>query len=91
MNNMVMLIGRISEIGDSFIHIKNVDLENKEQTFLIRVNENIIKNIKEYCKNGDLIGIKGRLVDISGTTYVDADKVSFLASTKKEDPNKNEI
>lgn len=54
----------------------------------------IATNTSEYCKQGDIVGIKGRLQthsydDENGTkkyvTEVIAEKVTFLSSAKKEE------
>ena len=39
----------------------------------------------EYCKKGDLVGIKGRLQCTDSKLEVIAEKVSFLSSSKKDD------
>lgn len=54
--------------------------------------EGIAKHTCEYCKKGDLVGVKGRLqtrsYEVEGETkYISeviVDKVSFLASKKSE-------
>ena len=54
----------------------------------------IAENVVEYCKKGDVVGVKGRLQTSSyekdnKTIYtmdVVAEKVSFLSSRKKEEP-----
>lgn len=49
----------------------------------------IAKNTAEYCKKGDVIGVKGRIqttnVDDKIVMEVVAEKVSFLSSRKEED------
>ena len=54
----------------------------------------IASNTEEYCRKGDMIGIKGRIQTSSyeledGTkrkvTEIIAEKVTFLSSNKKED------
>lgn len=55
----------------------------------------IAENTTEYCRKGDVVGVKGRLQTnnvanddgeiIGKTTNVIAEKVSFLSSSKKED------
>jgi single-strand DNA-binding protein len=49
----------------------------------------IAENVAEYCKKGDLVGIKGRIqteiVEDHKTTNVIAEKVTFLSSKGKED------
>lgn len=56
----------------------------------------IAENTSEYCKTGDVIGVKGRLQtrlidNEEGTKYkkveVIADKVTFLSSSKNENNN----
>lgn len=39
----------------------------------------------EYCKKGDLVGIRGRLQCTDSKLEVIAEKVSFLSSSKKDD------
>ncbi len=49
----------------------------------------IAENVAEYCKKGDLVGVKGRvqteMVGDHKTTQVIAEKVTFLSSKSKED------
>ena len=52
----------------------------------------VAENTAEYCKKGDLVGIKGRIQtrsyeqedDIKYVTEVIAEKVTFLSSKRKE-------
>ena len=53
----------------------------------------IAENTAEYCRQGDLVGVKGRIQrkgnDYTANGYpileIIADKVTFLSSAKKED------
>lgn len=49
----------------------------------------IAENVAEYCKKGDLVGIKGRLqteiVEDKKITRVIAEKVTFLSSKSKDE------
>lgn len=46
----------------------------------------IAENTAEYCKKGDVVGVKGRLQCLSGNELqVVAEKISFLSSRKEED------
>ena len=53
----------------------------------------IAESTAEYCKKGDLIGVKGRvqtdLYEVDGEkkkrTFVVADKITFLSSKSKDD------
>ena len=45
----------------------------------------IAENTAEYCKKGDVVGVKGRLQCLSGNELqLIAEKVSFLSSGKTE-------
>lgn len=48
----------------------------------------IATNVLEYCKKGDLVGIKGRLENKEDKLVLVAEKVTFLSSGKKD--NKEE-
>ena len=52
----------------------------------------IATNVSEYCKKGDIVGIKGRIqttvIEDKKYTEVVAEKVTFLSSGKKD--NKEE-
>lgn len=110
MLNQVVLVGRLtrnisvnkSENGIKVATIplaiprsfKNVD-GNYDTDFINCVSfDNIADNVKEYCKKGDIVGIKGRLQsrviekDEKEKEYVMdvvCEKVTFLSSKHKED------
>lgn len=44
----------------------------------------IAQNTAEYCKQGDLVGIKGTIKTTDGKIEIIAEKVSFLSSKKEE-------
>ncbi len=95
MINGYALVGRIARMLDDCIIIsvvrqyKNADGEYESDLFNIYSSENILKNTKEYCKVGDIIGVKGHMQSIEytkdSTTYrrirLLADKVTFLSSS----------
>jgi single-strand DNA-binding protein len=43
----------------------------------------IADNVTEYCKKGDLIGVKGRLEQQDNNVVVVAEKITFLSSKKE--------
>jgi single-strand DNA-binding protein len=61
---------------------KNVKGEYEEDVLEIFLNSEIAENTVEYCKKGDLIGVKGRLQN-NGTMIIVAEKVTFLSSREK--------
>ena len=108
MKNLVCLIGRLTDdpdvkktendknYGTITIAVQR-DFKNSDslyETDFIRcvLWNAIAKQVKEYCKKGDLVGVKGRIQNRSyeendETKYITeiiVDKVSFLASKKNE-------
>lgn len=46
----------------------------------------IAENTAEYCRTGDVVGVKGRLARLSGNELqVIAEKVTFLSSRKENE------
>lgn len=73
---------------------KNAEGEYETDFINIKVWDSIAENVKEYCKKGDIVGVKGRLQcsyyeEEDGTkvyrTEVIAEKVPFLSSRKSEE------
>lgn len=93
MLNQVVLVGRIEhmETVDEVTTVtivvprayKNVEGNYDSDHIPIQITGNIATNTLQYCKVGDLIGIRGTLrnVGISDKVEVVADKVTFLSST----------
>lgn len=87
MINQLILVGRITEIEqDNEIVVACSRAEKNEQgeyeTDFIKVylDDNILDGVKEYCKVGDLVGVKGR---IESGNIIKALKVSFLSTAKE--------
>lgn len=89
MLNQVVVVGRIVDIFDNQIVMniprsyKNEHGEYDTDTIPVKLTGNIFNNVKEYCKAGDLVGIKGVLESEGITIVVRGDKVTFLSSTKE--------
>ena len=93
MLNQVVLVGRIEsmETVDEVTTVtiivprayKNVDGNYDSDHIPIQITGNIATNTLQYCKVGDLIGVRGALrnVGISDKVEVVAEKVTFLSST----------
>lgn len=45
----------------------------------------LAENTAEYCRKGDLVGVKGRLESGNNGIELIAEKVTFLSSSKVED------
>lgn len=108
MVNTVMLVGRLAsepeikttETGKEIVRISvavNRSFKNPDGTYDTdfidcTLWDGLAKNLSEYCKKGDTIGIRGRLqvstYEKDGTKIkrvdVIAERVTFLGSTTKE-------
>lgn len=115
MLNQVVLVGRIAtnpeiketDNGKKLINMllavprsfKNMDGEYETDFLPCSLWEAVASNVNEYCKTGDMIGVKGRLVsniyekDDKKHYEIEliAEKVTFLSSKPKdeEEPKKN--
>ena len=94
MLNQTVLIGRIienEEEGNITIAVprcfKNEEGIYDTDNIKCRLMGQIEKNIKEWTKKGDLIGIKGRLQTEEGTLYVMAEKITSLSNGKEKNEN----
>ena len=115
MHNMVYLIGRLTqepelqkyEDGKEKLTInlavqrtfKNEDGVYEVDYLRVILWNALATHTCEYCKKGDLVGIKGRIQNrsyedeegnIKYITEVIADKISFLASPKSSEQSMNE-
>ena len=113
MLNQIVLVGRLvrdpelreSEGGKKFTNItlavprnyKNIDGEYETDFVDCRLWTGVAENTAEYCKKGDLLGVKGRIEtrqfekedEKKYLTEIIAEKVTFL-SNKRNDEKKDE-
>lgn len=102
MLNQIVMVGRLvsdpqineTENGRKVCNITlavSRSFKNKEGIYEtdfipVRLFTGIAETTTEYCKKGDLVGVKGRVERLSGEDLkIIADKVSFLSSKPKED------
>ena len=95
MMNQVLLVGRIAKLNEDTETLITLaisrNFKNKEgiyETDFIdcQLFGSVAESTKYYCKNGDIVGIKGRLQTDNEKMIVVADKVTFL-TTKKDNDN----
>ena len=88
MNN-VILVGRIISFEGNEVTVsitrnyKNEDGIYMSDSIPVRLSANIGEKMKEFCRIGDVIGVKGRLEN-RGEVVVMAEKVSFVSPKKPE-------
>ena len=103
MMNQIVLVGRLVkniEEGSKYITLacprsfKNAEGYYDTDFIDIKLFGTIVQSTMEYCRKGDLIGIKGRIEALSiddgdghytKKTEIVADKVTFLSSRKESE------
>lgn len=109
MLNQVVLVGRLvydldvkkSDNGKKYTLITLAiprsfkNMEGTYETDFIRclLWDNVAANTKEYCRNGDIVGLKGRLQSrniehgekVETVIEVVGEKVTFLSSSKSKE------
>jgi single-strand DNA-binding protein len=97
MLNQAVLVGRLNETPkyeegkNSIIMLsvprsyKNENGEYETDLIKVMISEQMAKNTVEYCKKGDLVGIKGKVVVKDDTMYILGEKLTFLSSRKEEE------
>lgn len=65
---------------------KNMNGEYETDFIPVTLWKQLAESTTEYCRKGDIIGVKGRLAKLNDRGLeVVAEKISFLASTNKND------
>lgn len=64
---------------------KNADGIYENDFIPITLWQGIAENVKDYCKKGDLVGVRGRLQAREDKVEVVGEKVTFLSSKVKEE------
>ncbi len=91
--NQVIMVGRIVKIESeerTFVtmavtrQFKNSDGEYETDFVPVMLLGTVSETTLEYCKKGDIIGIRGRVQMEEGKIVLVADRVTFLSS-KKDD------
>ena len=115
MLNQIVLVGRLTKdievkTGESGVKYSNLSIavprsfKNAEGVYdtdfvNIKTFDSIAQNTAEYCKKGDIVGVKGRIQ--TGSYEKDgekkfsmdiiAEKVTFLSSRSNETKNKDDV
>ena len=63
---------------------KNADGIYETDIIPIILWQGIAENTVEYCKKGDIIGVKGRIQTAEDKIQIIAEKITFLSSKKEE-------
>ena len=101
MTNNFVLVGRIvnelelkeNENGVKQVNVtvavprsfKNADGIYETDFIPVVIYKGIAENTAEWCKKGDLIGIRGRLQMQDNNIQIIAEKISFLSSRKADE------
>lgn len=98
MLNQCILVGRLKQWkNDSTLVLtiprsyKNKETGEYDNDYVEVVLEGIVQeNTKEYCNEGAVIGVKGRVESTDNGIIIRGEKVTFLSTSKKEDTEDEE-
>lgn len=101
MLNQIVLVGRLvnkpeikelesgKKIGYGTLAIprsfKNINGEYETDFVPVVMFGGVAENTAEYCEQGDLVGVKGRVQSREDKIEIIAEKVTFLSTNHKED------
>lgn len=88
MLNQVFLVGRLSKdiaFNNNEMVINIAIPKNTQDTDYIdvKLGEEMARNIANYCRKGDILGIKGKVSSLNGTIEIVAEKITFLSNGKE--------
>lgn len=73
MLNQIVLVGRLMETPV---------VEEGKVNVTLAVPRSFKNEAGEYCKKGDMVGVKGRMQSVEGKLEIVAEKLRFLSSSK---------
>lgn len=101
MLNQIVLVGRLvsdpeikeTENGVKVSYItlgvprsfKNEFGEYETDFIPVTLFNGVATNTAEYCKKGDMVGVKGRTQSVEGKLEIVAEKLTFLTSSRKSE------
>lgn len=91
MLNQIVLVGRIKYVEDTYAMVsvprsfKNENGEYENDLIPVLIGEQLIGNVKEYCGEGDIVGVKGKIESLDGNLKIRAEKISFLTTKSKSE------
>ena len=77
--------GRMKYVKSKPRSYKNMNGEYETDFIPVTLWQGIAEQTTNYCKKGDLVGVKGRLQVREGKVEVVAEKVTFLSSRKENE------
>ena len=92
MLNQIVLVGRIADMSKDNEIIIRVPRNKKNEKGVydddfipVTLEGTINENTREYCSEGCIVGIKGRMRMDGDQMHVIAERVSFLSTKPRED------
>ena len=64
---------------------KNENGEYDTDFISVRLYKGVAESAFEYCKQGDLVGVKGRVQNVNGAMTIIAEKITFLSSKRTDE------
>lgn len=81
MLNQVVLVGRIMDIKDNVLKMNIPERDAEDIRVNVELTEDMVNNMREYVAVGDLVGVKGKIVNNARKGMkIKASKITFLSS-----------
>lgn len=81
MLNQVVLVGRIIDVKDNVLKMNIPERDAEDVRVNIELTEDMLNNVKKYVAAGDLVGVKGKIVNNTRKGIkIRASKITFLSS-----------
>ena len=90
MINQFIIVGRIQEIKNEYVIVSVArQFKDEEGNYIndilrVVIKGSMFKDVKEYCKVGNIIGVKGRIENTDKNMELIAEKITLLSSKKNK-------
>lgn len=76
MTNQYILVGKLINISDNSITIKN-----DTDKIIVKLSSSLLEKIQNYCNIGGVIGIRGKITTIDDQIELTCEQCTFLSTT----------
>ena len=81
MLNQVVLVGRVIDLKDNVLKMNIPERDAEDIRVNVELTEDMLNNVKKYVAVGDLVGVKGKIVNNARKGMkIKASKITFLSS-----------
>lgn len=82
MLNQATIVGRVKELESGLIVVGVMNIVDNYEELIdipVEISGNIAKMVLGNCHKGDLMGVRGKLINKNGNIMISAEKITFLS------------